>query len=234
MIPIANLLYGIDRKLNKVSSGNHQNISLPDKILSLREGTLRLIKKKLNPGQLGFDSFSLRYEDLQNLVVQYEKVTPTPTTEIYPSVQIDLTQLAYKHFLPVAITCKASRGECTGRLIEVPRIVKHSDLSTFLNNTNFNPSFEYQETLAEISGDKLIIYTGDFTIQEVEYSYLRYPAEVDSEGFEWFDGTPSTTVNSDLAPHLEDELLEMVIRELGFDTSNIERAQASEILDKHN
>lgn len=233
MIPIERLLYKIDFKLNKVSSGNHQNISLPDKILSLREGTMRLLKKKVNPNQLGFDSFTLRYEDLQNLVVQYEKVIPTATSEQYPSVQIDLTTLSNKHFLPVAITCKATRGTCIDRLIEVPRIVKHSDLPNFLNNTNFQPSFEYQETLAEISGDKLIIYQGDFQITSVEYSYLRYPAEVDFQGFEWFDGSQSTTVNSDLAPHLEDELLELVIRELAFDTSNIERAQASEILDRN-
>lgn len=234
MIPIERLLYKFDLKLNKVSSGEHQNFDLLEKILFLREASIRLVKKKLNPGQLGFDSFTLRYEDLQPLVVSYEKVTPTKGAGIYPNYEIDLSTLQKKYFLPVAIVCKASRGECTGRTVEVEHIVKHSDLKNFLNNTNFEPSFLYQSTIAEISNNKLIIYSGDFEITSVEISYLKYPQEVNIVGIENEDGSASTTVNSDLPEHLEDELLSLAVMEAAYDSGNPEAGNAAEKMNQYN
>ena len=75
MIPVDSLLYKIDQKLNKLSTNEHQQIQLEDKILALNEAQIKLIKQKVDgfstiPG-LGEDAFKKRYEDLQSLVVAY-------------------------------------------------------------------------------------------------------------------------------------------------------------------
>ena len=75
MIPVDSLLYKIDQKLNKLSTNEHQQIPLEDKILALNEAQIKLIKQKVD-GQstisgLGLDAFKKRYEDLQSLVVTY-------------------------------------------------------------------------------------------------------------------------------------------------------------------
>lgn len=230
MIPIERLLYKIDFKLNKVSSGNHQNFEVWDKILALNEAQIRLVKKKVNTNnfyQLGFDANRSRYQDLQNLIIQYENLPVLSVVEPYPAIKCDLNQTQQKYFLPVAIECLANRGSCTDRQVNVPRLTKHSDLPVMMANNDFNPSFEFQETLGLISNDQLIIYQGDFQITKVNFSYLRYPQEMDIQGYEHLDGSQSQTVNCELPEHLEDELLELTILELGIDTGNREAAQGA-------
>jgi hypothetical protein len=76
MIPVDSLLYKIDQKLNKLSTNEHQQIQLEDKILALNEAQIKLVKQKLDgpatPSTLGLDAFRKRYEDLQKLIENYE------------------------------------------------------------------------------------------------------------------------------------------------------------------
>ena len=75
MIPVDSLLYKIDQKLNKLSTNEHQQINLEDKILALNEAQIKLIKQKVDGTStisgLGLDEFKKRYEDLQSLVMPY-------------------------------------------------------------------------------------------------------------------------------------------------------------------
>jgi len=75
MIPVDSLLYKIDQRLNKLSTNDHQQIQLEDKILALNEAQIKLIKQKVDGfsvvSGLGLDAFKKRYEDLQSLVVSY-------------------------------------------------------------------------------------------------------------------------------------------------------------------
>jgi hypothetical protein len=59
MIQIDSLLYKIDQK-NKLSTNEHQQIQLEDKILALNEAQIKLIKQKVDGGTangMGMDSF---------------------------------------------------------------------------------------------------------------------------------------------------------------------------------
>ena len=75
MIPVDSLLYKIDQKLNKLSTNEHQQIQLEDKILALNEAQIKLIKQKVDglsvTSGLGMDAFKKRYEDLQSLIMNY-------------------------------------------------------------------------------------------------------------------------------------------------------------------
>ena len=53
MIPVDSLLYKIDQKLNKLSTNEHQQIPLEDKILSLNEAQIKLIKQKVDGFSVG-------------------------------------------------------------------------------------------------------------------------------------------------------------------------------------
>lgn len=232
MIPTERLLYKIDWKLNKVGSGNHQNIPLPDKILALNEAQIRLVKKKVNINnlyQVGFDGMRTRYQDLQNLVVPYEELQVTKTKEVYSSYQADIEKLKQKYYMPVEVIVVGSKGDCKERALNVPRLTKHSDISTTLNNTHLQPSFKFQETVAVVSSNNLIIYAndpeGEFKVDKVLVSYLRYPKSIDFEGYVGFDGKSSQTVNCELPDYLEDELLSLAVAELANITGNQYSAQ---------
>lgn len=238
MILTQQLLYKLDMRLNKKVSNEHQSIPLEDKILALNEAQIKLIKKKVGTNNiygLGLDSFKKRYEDLQTLIVQFEGLPVTATTDVYDAWQADLTLLNYRFMFPLDMYAIADRGECKDRTIFLSKLVKHGDISTLMANSHYVPSFEWQESFAVISSDKIITYTdGTFSINRFHLSYLRYPVKIDAIGYINFDGTASINENCELADYLEDELLDLAILELAMDTENEPVVQFNEIRNKTN
>ena len=238
MILTQQLLYKLDMRLNKKVSNEHQSIPLEDKILALNEAQLKLIKKKVGTNNiygLGLDSFKKRYEDLQILIVQFEGLNVSPTHDVYDAYESDLTKLDYKFMFPLDMYALADRGECKDRVIYLSKLVKHGDISTLMSNSHYIPSFEWQESFAVISNDKIITYTdGTFEINKFHLSYIRYPQKIDASGYINFDGSISANQNCELPDYLEDELLDLAILELAMDTENDPVVQFNEIRNKTN
>lgn len=238
MISTHKLLYKLDLRLNKVDTLQHQSIPNEDKVLALNQAQIQLVKKKLNTNNLlgvGMDGFKKRYEDLQTLVVHSEKLEVEKTSEIYSSYKADLSKLSQKYFLPLDIYCLCSKGDCTDRVVVINKIVKHGDLNVLLNNSNYSPSFEYQETLAVISDNKLYAYTdGNFKVDNVYITYLKYPKDIDIEGYINFNNESTETVDCELPEILEDELLNLAELELAIDTENVNVVNANNIRNNNN
>jgi len=235
MIPVDSLLYKIDQKLNKLSTNEHQQIQLEDKILALNEAQIKLIKQKVDGfstvSGLGLDSFKKRYEDLQSLVVNYAH---QPLTLTLKNTQLNqwfayLHELDPKYMFYIDSYVLADKGRCKNRKIWINKdLAKHGDLSLLLNNDHYKPSFEYQETFNFISSDEISIFTdGTFTPTKIYISYMRYPVYIDKEGYIKFDGTPSTNVDCELEAYLEDELLDLTVQNLAMYTENQSAVQSS-------
>lgn len=238
MISTQQLLYKLDMRLNKKVSLEHQSIPLEDKILALNEAQIKLIKKKVGTNNiygLGLDSFKKRYEDLQQLIVQFEPLSVIGTADIYPSYQADLTLLKNLFMFPLDMYSLCTKGSCIDRPVYLSKLVKHGDISTLMFNVQYAPSFEYQESFATISSNKIIIYTdGTFVVNQFNLSYLRYPVKIDSEGYINFNGTNSANEDCELPDYLEDELLDLATLELGMDTDNTPVIQYNDIRNKTN
>lgn len=231
MILTSRLLYRLDMKLNKLASTEHQNIPLENKILVLNEALLKLIKKKVgsnNIYSLGLDSFKKRYEDLQVLITPFEKTIIKENKSQYHTYSVDLESLKNKYMFPLECYCVANKGQCLNRKIDIQNIVRHGDVHIYMNNEHYRPSFEYQDTFAQITNNKLVIYTNDdFTISDVYLSYLRYPNKIDFDGYEDFDGSLSITQNCELPDYLEDELTDLAVLELAISTENTPAVQGT-------
>ena len=232
MIPVESLLYKIDLKLNKVAALDHQVIPLENKILALNEAQLKLVKLKMDPNNplgLGLDSFKKRYEDLEVLVespANHPLVLTLLDSRLNQwTANLDLLAPEYMFYIDSYIT--ATKGQCQEKMIYVNKdLVKHSDVITLLTNTNYKPSFEYEETFCSISNFLLSIYTdGTFIPDTIYVSYLRYPQQIDYPGYVKLDGTTSVHSNSELPEYLEDELLNLAIQELAMATENMPAVQ---------
>ena len=226
MIPVDSLLYKIDQKLNKLSTNDHQQIPLEDKILALNEAQIKLIKQKVD-GQstvsgLGLDAFKKRYEDLQKLVVNYKDLSLVLKNAKLNQYAADLSLLTPKYMFYVDSYVIATKGLCVDRQIWINKdLSKHGDISLLLNNDHYKPSFEYQETFNSLSSNEMSIYTdGTFTPNKLWVSYMRYPVYIDKVGYIRFDGTPSTTVDCELELYLEDEILDLTVQNLAMYTEN--------------
>lgn len=238
MIPIDKILYKIDQKLNKVANTAHQEIPAPDKILSINENQIKLLKRKVSTNNnygIGLDSFKKRYQDIQHFVVDYEKLPATTETSIVPSASIKISSLKEKFLFPVDIISTCTKGSCKEREIQIETIARHSDISTLIANSFYRPSFEYQLTFATITSDKILVYTDStFKVDNIYTSYIRYPKNVDVEGYIHFDGQASTNIDCEFPDFLEDELIDLVVEDLALSTENQAAVQASQIRYKNN
>jgi hypothetical protein len=237
MIPVDSLLYKIDQRLNKLSTNDHQQIQLEDKILALNEAQIKLIKQKVDGfstvSGLGLDSFKKRYEDLQSLVITYNnqplnlKVKNKELNQWFAK----LNDLSPKYMFYIDSYVLADKGKCKDRQIWINRdLAKHGDLQFILNNTHYKPSFEYQETFNFLSSDEISVFTdGTFTPKKIYISYMRYPVYIDKSGYVKFDGTDSTDVDCELETYLEDELLDLTVQNLAMYTENAAAVQSSQI-----
>ena len=236
MIPVDSLLYKIDQRLNKLSTNEHQQIQLEDKILALNEAQIKLIKQKIDGFSVasgyGMDSFKKRYEDLQSLVINYNHQPLTLTLK-----DADLNQwsasvhdLVPKYMFYVDSYILADKGRCKDRKIWINRdLAKHGDLQFLLNNDHYKPSFEYQETFNSLSSDEMSIFTdGTFTPKNIQIMYMRYPQYINKEGYIMFDGTPSFDQDCELELYLEDELLDLTVQNLAMYTENMSAVQTAQ------
>jgi hypothetical protein len=235
MIPVDSLLYKIDQRLNKLSTNDHQQIQLEDKILALNEAQIKLIKQKVDGfstvSGLGLDSFKKRYEDLQSLVVTYNHQPLTLSIKNGTTNQwfARLNQLVPKYMFYIDSYILADKEECKDRVVWINRdLAKHGDLQFILNNDHYKPSFEYQETFNFLSSDEISVFTdGTFTPKQVFISYMRYPIYIDKEGYVKFDGTDSINQDCELETYLEDELLDLTVQNLAMYTENQSAVQTS-------
>jgi hypothetical protein len=228
-------LYKIDQKLNKLSTNEHQQIVLEDKILALNEAQIKLIKQKVDGistvSGLGLDAFKKRYEDLQSLVESYNhqpldlKLKNEEVHQWYAS----LHALAPKYMFYLDSYILADKGRCKDRVIWVNRdLAKHGDLQFILNNDHYKPSFEYQETFNFLSSDEISVFTdGTFTPTKIYIMYMRYPQYINKEGYIMLDGEPSFNQDCELETYLEDELLDLTVQNLAMYTENQSAVQSS-------
>lgn len=236
MIPVDSLLYKIDQKLNKLSTNEHQQIQLEDKILALNEAQIKLIKQKVDGfsvvSGLGLDAFKKRYEDLQSLVVAYND-GKLPLTLKNPELnqwKANIHLLNPKYMFYIDSYVLADKGRCKDRKIWINRdLAKHGDLQFCLNNTHYKPSFEYQETFNFLSSDEISIFTdGTFIPKDIYISYMRYPVYINKQGYIMFDGKPSYNQDCELETYLEDELLDLTVQNLAMYTENQSAVQSAQ------
>lgn len=235
MIPVDSLLYKIDQRLNKLSTNDHQQIQLEDKILALNEAQIKLIKQKVDGTSvisgLGLDAFKKRYEDLQSLVVTYDKgvLSLTEADKTLHRWEANIHTLVPKYMFYIDSYILADKGRCKNRKIWINRdLAKHGDLQFILNNTHYKPSFEYQETFNWLSSDAISVFTdGTFIPSNIYVMYMRYPVYIDKEGYVKFDGTDSVNQDCELETYLEDELLDLTVENLAMYTENQSAVQSA-------
>lgn len=235
MILVDSLLYKIDQRLNKLSTNEHQQIQLEDKILALNEAQIKLIKQKIDGisivSGMGMDAFKKRYEDLQSLVLNYNH-QPLPLTIKDASLNqwsVNLNALTPKYMFYVDSYMIADKGRCVNRKIWINRdLAKHGDLQFILNNDHYKPSFEYQETFNFLASDEISVFTdGTFTPKTLQIMYMRYPAYINKTGYTMLDGNPSINQNCELELYLEDELLDLTVQNLAMYTENQSAVQSA-------
>lgn len=232
MIPVDSLLYKLSLKLNKLSTNDHQDFPLEDKIVALNEAQIKLIKQKVTGlSGIGLDGFKKRYEDLENLIEDYKSLDLSEGNKDINQFKASVSKLNPKYMFWIDAYVLADKGDCKNRPLWVNKdLVKHGDIQFLLTNSDLKPSFEYQETFNTISSDEFNIYTdGTFKPTKLFVSYLRYPKYIDKEGYTNLEDKASSNQDCELEEYLEDELVDLAVQHLAMYTENIAAVQSSQL-----
>jgi hypothetical protein len=214
MIPVQELIYEFKLMINKVNRQDNVDIPIEDIVIYLNRAQLSWIKTKINPNNVykaGFDSIRKRIDDLQVLKKTNVSLKPIKTNDLfYQSYECSLEGAAdYMFYL--SCHCIAKQKKCEVNMSV--DLIKHGDLGTRYLDANFSPSFEWRSTLATIGDDKLFVYHyPDFSIKEVYLTYLRYPNQIDFEGYEKFDGTLSQNVDCELPAYAKPDIVDLAVK----------------------
>ena len=214
MISVHDLVYEFKLMLNKVNRQDNVDIPLEDILVYLNRAQLSWIKTKINPNNIykaGYDSIRKRIDDLQKLKVDNVALNPVKTNDLlYLGVDCSLENIKdYMFYLSSYAVAKKNKCEKTMTI----DLVKHGDLSTMYLDANFSPSFEWRTTLATMGDDKLTVYTGsDFQLKKVFITYLRYPKNIDMEGYTKLDGIDSTNQDCELPEYAKHDIIDLAVK----------------------
>lgn len=120
----------------------------------------------------------------------------------------------------------ASKNNCKNITI-INWFFKPKNKNVLLQNDDYNPSFEYQETLAELNNNKLSVYKSDFNIDSAYLDYYREPLDLDIEGYIHIDGTKSKDIEIDLD---KKNIEEIITRTALYAVRNAESVEQMQIL----
>jgi hypothetical protein len=84
---------------------------------------------------------------------------------------------------------------------------KSKNIEVLLGDENYNPSFDYEETLIQLAGQKALVYKSDFSLDKLFLTYYKKPSEIDIRGYVKLDGTNSENIDPDLDNYLIDQIL---------------------------
>ncbi len=119
----------------------------------------------------------------------------------------------------------AKKGCCTVKLKVWES--KDQNYNELIEDTNNEPSFDYEETFYNLQGNKIVYFKDpSFEIAEGFLTYYRYPKEIDIEGYIIEDGTPqgknSTNKESDMNTRFLNKVVSMTVEDFARNNQDVQ------------
>ena len=155
-----------------------------------------LIKSEKNGTNDGLSTdngrFSKLYNEFQNRFIEfiYERKNEDDLRQIQTLLVNDkridgdkkgnyfLFPLSKNYLDHSSLTIYGSKQDCTNKKFEILTEIKDFEKDKYLSSPNYEPSFEYRETLYSFTNDNIKVYTTDFDINYILHSYYRYPKQI--------------------------------------------------------
>jgi len=229
MILVHELINEFKLSLNKVAREDNFSLPTPDIITSLNKAQMSWVKVRMNPNntlKVGYESIRKRIDDLQVLKVNDYKLPVVKSSEpVYQSYICSLKN-ASDYMFYIASHSIAKKGNCEASLFN--NLVREGDLRAHYFDVNYNPNFEWRETLATLGSDNLYVYINGFEVTGVHLTYLRYPQYIDVEGYVRLDGTPSVDQDCELPEYAKQDIVDLAVKFAAQATDNGFQSQAAD------
>ena len=201
-------------KVNK--NDTNTNIKVPEQIFVI---LFNEQKRKLLNEQIKVKESNDYIEDFSDILT----FPIDPLEKISEDSQKATFKLPSDFLLRVSAYCLASRGNCKNNILTI-WFVKPKNINVLLQNTNENPSFDYQETIGLINSNNLTVYKTDFNIDETYLTYYREPQDLDISGYTK-NGIPSIDQVPDMDLINIEKIIDRTVTEVTLNYENIEKYQ---------
>lgn len=91
---------------------------------------------------------------------------------------------------------------------------KPKDEIEYFSDEFNSPSFEFEESICNISNDKLLVYFKNYIIEDTYLSYYKEVLAIDIEGYRKIDGSYSKTINPDIGDFYLEQILDRCVTEI--------------------
>lgn len=175
------ILHQVRSKLNKLDSGDFDNIPDTKIITAYNEGRLDWLRRNLvgsNLQKAGDEGTKRRMDDFKPILT-----LPMPLTFAKKEGYYISQKLPENYFQFKKVDLHAISSCCEGKLKMICYLVGESNTDTYLRSSDQSPSFEWGETFCVLEDDRLKIYTNDeFEIEDLKLIYYRFPKSVEKQG----------------------------------------------------
>ncbi len=217
MISTNELVYRFKLEYDKLDSNDYPDLPLPAILIILNRAIVLYVQKCYginNTYNIGVEGNQKRMDDLQMLIVKDEPSLTYTQDTLDPLRYVadfsNLTKGKYLHLLRSSST--GNKYKCINSSLYNKQIT-HDELDEVLIDPNRSPSFEWQEIPVILSDNKIYGYTdGTFSLNKCFIEYLKYPKEIDLQGYIKFDGTNSANIDSELPDYVLQDIVTIGVR----------------------
>jgi len=203
------ILIKVKQRLNKLASNDYDNIESWQIIEAFNKAQVDWCRRNLhgmNTKQEGDEQSTRRIDDLQKLLVSISLGMDNRQT-YYESNNFPADYLQWKR-----LSAKAKNSCCKDPKTMVIYLGEQANVDQLLRDKNKQPSYEWGETFATISGNAIQIYTNNtFEISEATLWYYRQPTHIEIAGV--VDPYTGLTSAVDVNSEFKDDLVEVFIDE---------------------
>ena len=103
------------------------------------------------------------------------------------------------------------------------------EINVYIQDEFSKPSFEWEETIATVSNNKLFVYkANEFEIDKCLLSYYRDTQDIELEGYIKLDGSYSKNIDIELSDVYKRQILDRVAKEITREFENVQAFQLSQ------
>lgn len=204
-------------KVNKNDTNTNVKINKGDFVLIFNEQARSWLSETIEA-----DSKNSKKNDIGLLLIYDVPLIKVSDYKDYSSFSLPDDFFDYQSSYSIA-----SKGVCKGRKL-LNWDFKAKNKNVLDQDMNRKPSFEYEETLINVSSGQFLVFADGFSIDEQFITYYKQPADIDIEGYFKLDGTPSQNIDPLLYDGYVDEIINKCAVEIIGNYEDIEHYQIAQ------
>lgn len=190
-------------RVNKNDTNTDIDISKGEFVLLYNEQKNRWLNQEINKKDATLD-----VQDLSGVQVKYASLEKDLEGSLYTTFKLPSNFFNY-----ISSYSVCSQGECKGvRIFNYP--YKPLQENMLLEDTNSDPSFEFEETIVDLSQGSIYVHKKDFNVDEVFLNYYREPGLIDIAGYIKLDGNESSNIDPDIDDIYVDQIIDRCASEI--------------------